>query len=227
MSKVFEGELIPYGSSIYETEMDYNTRIYRLVLDPTKRYVQHILATGASIPLNAPVGTLGNFDSTQPFNEANDNVNIRFDCVGMDYNDPISIFEFNQATVMLNPGMADGTRDQFYIQVPYQILSFFNMRGYPRIDLKTMELQWFVPYAMFNAYATQLRDFTSQTGMQDQTFLRYISPSQVRDYKQSLINLDATPANVLNGGLIKRAVNGEYTPEELDQISQAYFNRGQ
>lgn len=224
MSKVFEGELIPYGSSIYECELDYNTRIYRLVLDPTRRYVQHILATGASIPLNAPVGTLGNFDSSQPFNESNDNVNIRFDCVGMDYNDPISIYEFNAAVVIMNPGMSDQNRDQFYIKIPYQILSFFNMRGYPRIDLRTMELEWYVSYKMFSSYASQLKDFTSGNGMPNTTFLKYISPSQISDYRQSLSNLDATPANVLNGGLITRAVNGEYTSDELDQISQAYFS---
>jgi hypothetical protein len=119
MSKVFEGEMIPYGSSLYEFEIDYNTRITRLILDPTKRYVQHILSTGASFPLNAPVGAIGNFDSSQPFNDANDNVNIRFQCIGMDYNDPIQVTEFNQAVCEMNPGMADNVRDEYYIQIPY------------------------------------------------------------------------------------------------------------
>lgn len=224
MSKVFEGELIPYGSSIYENEIDYNTRIYRLVLDPTKRYVQHILATGAAFPLNAPIGALGNFDTSQPFNETNDNINIRFQCIGMDYNDPISIFEFNEAVCISNPGMRDGRRDSSYIKVPYQILSFFNMRGYPRIDLKTSELEWYVSYLMFNTYSKQLGEFTQGAGMRDTSFLNYISPGQSAQYATALKNLDATKNDVMDGGLIRRAVNGDYSSDELDQISQAYFS---
>ena len=223
-SKVFEGEMIPYGSSLYENEIDYNTRIYRLVLDPTKRYVQHILSTGASFPLNAPVGALGNFDHEQPFNESGDNVNIRFQCIGMDYNDPIQIQEFNTAVSIMNPGMDDAFRDQYYIKIPYQILSFFNMRGYPRIEKSTMELEWYVSYAMFQSYASQLADFANIQGMRNQTFLQYISASSVNDYKKALSDMDSSVPNATyNGGLVKRAVNGEFSQDELDQISQAYF----
>lgn len=221
-SKVFEGEMIPWGSSMYECEIDYNTRIYRLVLDPTRRYVQHLLATGASFPLNAPVGTLGNFDSSQPYNDANDNVQIRFQCIGMDYNDPVSIREFNDAVCIMNPGMANEYRDQYYIQIPYHVLSFFNMRGYPRIA-KDSELQWYISYAMFNAYSKQLKDQVAMQGVMDSTFLSYIGPGKSDQYRQSLKNLDALPTNVRNGGVLQRAMDGEYNEDELQQISKAYF----
>lgn len=227
-AKAFEGELIPYGSSLYELEIDYNTRIYRLILDPSKRYVQHILATGAAFPLNAPVGALGNFDSSQPFNDANDNVNIRFQCIGMDYNDPISISEFNQAVALMNPGMADNNRADYYIKIPYQVLSFFNMRGYPRIEPSTMELEWYVSYSMFASYASQLEQVSNMNGMRDTSFLRYISPSAQGNYKKSLAALDApNGTGSRDGGVVKRALNGEYSQDELDQIAQAYFARNQ
>lgn len=162
---VFEGEMMPYGDSVYEYEIDYNTRIWRLTMDPTNRYVTNILSTGASFPLNAPVGALGNFDSTQPYNDSQDNVTVRFQCIGMDYNEPIQIQEFNQLVQMFNPGMAPGARDQYYIQVPYEILSFFNMRGYPQINPADSELQWFIPYRMLDAYSNQLKAFTDMKGL--------------------------------------------------------------
>lgn len=223
-AKAFEGELIPYGSSMYELEIDYNTRITRLILDPTKRYVQHILSTGAAFPLNAPVGALGNFDSTQPFNDANDNVNIRFQCIGMDYNDPIQITEFNDAVCDLNPGMSDEFRDQYYIQIPYQVLSFFNMRGYPRISPVDSELQWYVSYSLFNSYASQLAAVSSMSGVRDLSFLKYISPDKGDAYRASLSALDNTPTGSINGGVVQTPVNGGMTQDDLDQIAQSFFS---
>jgi hypothetical protein len=227
MSKVFEGEMIPYGSSLYECEIDYNTRIYRLILDPSKRYVQHILSTGAAFPLNSPVGALGNFDSTQPFNDANDNVNIRFQCIGMDYNDPIQITEFNQAVAEMNPGMSDATRDEYYIQIPYQVLSFFNMRGYPRIEPSTMELQWYVSYSMFKSYAGQLADVSNINGMRNLAFLDYISPGQQQNYRNSLQQMETTPMGSRDGGLVAAPLNGEYSEEMIEQVSALFRNGGQ
>jgi hypothetical protein len=164
-AKVFEGELLPKGDSVYEYEIDYNTRIYRLAMDPTNRYVQHILATGAAFPLNVPVGMIGNFDSTQPYNDSQDNVNIRFQCIGMDFNDPILVHEFNKVVHLFNPGMKPSVRNQHYIQIPYEVIGFFNMRGYPQIDPTTMELQWWIPYRMFQSYLTQLQYFADLKGL--------------------------------------------------------------
>ena len=220
-AKAFEGELLPYGSSVFETEIDYNTRIYRLVLDQNKRYVQHIMSTGAAFPLNAPIGALGNFDSSQPFNDANDNVNIRFQCMGMDYNDPIQISEFNESVSDMNPGMADEFRDENYIAIPYQILSFFNMRGYPRINPKTMELEWYITYNMFKSYANQLMDIGKMNGVRDLSFLKYISSNQKSSYNQSLAQLNRVPMEVRNGGAIP-LINGTVTQDELDALAQAY-----
>lgn len=224
-AKAFEGELIPYGSSLYELEIDYNTRIYQLTLDPTRRYIQHLHSTGASFPLNAPVGAIGNYDHSQPFNDASDNVNIRFQCIGMEYNDPRQIEDFNNAVIEMNPGMSDENRDNYYIKIPYQILSFFNMRGYPRIG-RNMELEWYVSYSMFQSYAQQIADISSMNGMRDTSFLKYISSGQTDDYKKSLLQLDTPTNGVRDGGLIKRAVDGQYGQDELDQISQAFFAGG-
>lgn len=224
-SKVFEGELIPYGSSLYELEIDYNTKITRLVLDPTKRYVQHIFSTIA-YPISVPVGNIGNFDSSQPFNDANDNVNIRFQCIGMEYNDPIQIKEFNDSVCALNPGMDDESRDSLYIQIPYQILSFFNMRGYPRINPSDSELQWYVSYSLFRSYAGQLAQAASLNGMKDLSFLSYINPNQNGSYHAALNTLNNTPMQSLNGGIIRNALNGTSSIDEMNTISQALNTGG-
>jgi hypothetical protein len=49
-SLVYRGEIIPYPDALIANEIDYMTRIYRLVLDPSRRFVTKIACTGASYP---------------------------------------------------------------------------------------------------------------------------------------------------------------------------------
>lgn len=104
-SLVFEGILNPYIDMITENEIDYNTRIYRLVLDQQKRYVTYIGATGASYPINVPTGSLFDFNVDTPFNTRNTEINIRFKSMGFIAFEDILKLEFNKTTAMFNAGM--------------------------------------------------------------------------------------------------------------------------
>lgn len=102
---VFEGILNPYIDMITENEIDYNSRIYRLVLDQQKRYVSHIAATGASYPINVPTGSLFDFNVDTPFNTRNTEINIRFKSIGFIAFEDILKLEFNKTVAIFNAGM--------------------------------------------------------------------------------------------------------------------------
>lgn len=153
MAAVFEGTLVPYPDMIWENEIDYNTRIYRVVLDSTKTKVQKIAATGASFPLTSPTGAAFNFDSQQgPLNSSNDQITINFRCFGATYLDDILIDEFNRTVVLFNSNMADAVRTSKYTKVPMSALPIFNNTGYARIDPNTYELEWWVDNDQYNYF---------------------------------------------------------------------------
>jgi len=101
-SLVFEGILNPYLDMITENEIDYNTRIYRLILDQQKRYVTYIGATGASFPINVPTGNLFDYNVDTPFNTRNSEINIRFRSLGFTAFEDILKLEFNQTSAIFN-----------------------------------------------------------------------------------------------------------------------------
>ena len=102
---VFEGILNPYLDMITENEIDYNTRIYRIVLDQQKRYVTYIASTGASFPVNVPTGNLFDYNDESPYNTKNSEINIRFRCMGFIAFEDLLKLQFNKTVAMFNPGM--------------------------------------------------------------------------------------------------------------------------
>lgn len=148
MSAVFRGDMVPYPDFIAFNEIDYNTRIYRLVLDRSKRFVQKIACTGASFPKNNQLGAAFNFETSTPLNHSNDQLSVTFQCNGACYQDPIIVHEFNSVVKIFNPQMQ--TRAGMQLLQPNE-LQFFNNRGYPRIDPDSMELQWWVDSSEYSA----------------------------------------------------------------------------
>ena len=149
-SMVYQGVMVPYPDMIINNEIDYNTRIYRLVLDSTKTRVQKIAATGAAFPLNTPLGAAFNYEADRPVNNSNDQITINFRCMGAIYQDDILIYEFNRTNELFNDTMSDGKRERHYTKVPMQALGVFNNRGYPRINPDTYELEWWVDNDTYN-----------------------------------------------------------------------------
>jgi len=149
---VFEGKLVPYPDFLVKNEIDYNTRIYRLVLDQNKRFVQKIACTGASYPINVPIGNAFNFEVETPINEANKEITINFKSVGARYMDDIIVHDFNKVVGIFNSSMrlSDMSKSKNMVKVPIDELQVFNNRGYPRIDPDTKELQWYVDKDDYN-----------------------------------------------------------------------------
>ena len=102
---VTEGILSPYLDMITEQEIDYNTRIYRVVLDQQKRYVTDIACTGASFPANVPTGNLFDYNSDEPFITRNGEINLRFRSNGFLAFEDIVKYWFNSTVAIFNGEM--------------------------------------------------------------------------------------------------------------------------
>lgn len=162
MSAVYEGKILPYPDYIISNTIDYNTRIYRLVLDQNKRYVQKIAATGASHPIAIPIGSSFDYSNEKPYNDANHDIAIPFRCLGAIYNDDILFYTFNKTVSIFNPSMVT---KKGLTKVDPEHLDIFNNRGYPWIDVDTYELQWWVPTEMVTNRLEQYENFNTLMGL--------------------------------------------------------------
>lgn len=143
---VFEGMLSPYNDMIVENEIDYNTRIYRIILDETKTYVKKMSATGASMPVVDPVGKFFDYQRNENYNMQNKQISLRFESYGAEYNDDILALEFNLTGGIFNSEIRKmiAGKPHSLEKIPAGLLSMFNYRCYPYINLDTLELEWYV-----------------------------------------------------------------------------------
>lgn len=158
MSAVYIGEMTPYAENVIDNTIDYQTRIWRLVVDPTKRFIQKIACCGAAMPTNNPLGNAFNFEmeNNLPYNQANDQISITFNCVVAMYMYPKLINIFNRTSYIFNDALRPNNRKNHYIKVPFQLLDFFNNTGYPIINEGTYELEWWVPKDLYASKGAQV-----------------------------------------------------------------------
>ena len=156
---VFKGKLLPYPDFIVENEIDYCTRIYRITLDETRRYVVSIAAPGACFPISSSITQLFDYSHDKPYNDQNRELTVRFKCFGAQYFDPILVKEFNETVCIFNASMSDGSYEDInktngkdingprvtqMTQIPFSYLQYFKNRGYPRINPDTLELEYWI-----------------------------------------------------------------------------------
>lgn len=149
---VFEGLCVPYPDYITGGLIDYNTRIYRITLDPSKRYVSGIAASGASFPLSTPKGQQYDYNIDKPYNDANNQISIQFEANGAIWDDDILIYSFNSLVGAFHPLMRNQrVREANMRLVPYELAAYFNCRAYPRINPHTRMLEWWVTKEYYNS----------------------------------------------------------------------------
>lgn len=176
MSMVYQGRMLPYPDSEMLREVDYQTRIYRLVLDPSKRYVQKIAACGAAFPYSSALGQAFDFNTEAPFEQGRaQQISIPFKCFGAMYQDPILIQEFNDTVCMFNDSMVDGIRENRMIKIPPEDLNVENYYGYPRINIETNELEWWEFLDRYNQRISITADTRSRIG-------NWVPPAPIANY---------------------------------------------
>jgi len=146
MANVFNGNMAPYLDYIAQNRIDYNTRVYRIVLDTTRRFVKKIAATGVSFPTNDPTGKSFDFNDAVNYNDQTKNINVRFRSIGASYNDPRLYLEFNEVSAIFNPDIRNMLHGKSHNleKIPHQMLGMLNHRGYPIINIDTNELEWYI-----------------------------------------------------------------------------------
>ena len=150
-SNVYMGNMLARVINRIQRRKDYETGIYRLLTDPTGRFVTKYGKT-IGIPSNNNMGAAMNFDVRTPFVTDANQINIQFECEGAEYNDPIIIEEFNNTVCMFNPDMLPTPGLSEYVpigkdnmvKISRYELEIFNYYGYPYIDPITKELFWYV-----------------------------------------------------------------------------------
>ena len=75
--------------------------------------------------------------------------------MGVDYFDDILVKEFNEVVAIFNPDMEDDKRDSQMMPIPWSMIQALNHRGYPYINPKTSELEWYISLTDYSAMAQE------------------------------------------------------------------------
>ncbi len=152
---------IEYGTFVYDDTMqarlearlqryiDYQTRIYRIVLDENQQYVTRWATAIACMPTSYTIGSYYDYQNDQYHRNANKEISVSFDCVGIEYNDPICLTEFNQCTWGALRNEADIKKA--FTKIPLGDRPYFSRWSYPRVDPETREMQWWIESDIYTA----------------------------------------------------------------------------
>lgn len=144
------GGLFPYPKAAFYGVMDYFTRIERYKFDESGKFVVQWFHTGASFPTNLSIGAGFSYNREEAYETENKTFSVQFASVGAVYQDPIQLYEFNLRHERFNPNFADGIRHTHFKRIDYGDVPEFNYVGYPRINLTTHEMEWWVPNEVYD-----------------------------------------------------------------------------
>lgn len=162
IGNVRSGKMVPWPEEVIENRIDYQTGIWRMTLDPARKYIQKISRTIAT-PTAVPFGAAMDYSTDSPFNPTNaSQISIPFSCIGAEYNDPILFTEFNVLVCAHNIDMFGPNRDKLMLKIPIEELAYFNFYGYPRIDFRTAELEWYVYRSDYQDSLNRLKEVDQQ-----------------------------------------------------------------
>lgn len=137
--------MVPYMDLLMANELDYNTRVYVIVLGNETQKIQHISCTGASIITNAQVGNVYDITEGTPRSDNNDiSLTIHYD--GVMYDNALIMNDFNRVTAMFNPnarGLLTGG-DHSLVEVNPDTDINLRSKVIPLIDEVNGELRWFL-----------------------------------------------------------------------------------
>ncbi len=142
---VFVGNMDPYWDMCYLNEKDYETRVFRIVLDKSGRYLSRIASVTPGFIEGMSHGAFYDLDKSTPFVEGAEEITFRLSFPGSRYNDPEDIMAFNRITAIFNRDMLDETRRKKMVRVEYGHDFVYNKEeAYPWINLDTLEFEWWV-----------------------------------------------------------------------------------
>ena len=149
-------QMVKYPDYILSNRLDYNTRIYRLKMDTQCVKVTGIWCCGAAYPETVPSGNFYDFNKEAAYEDVEQDQSYSFKCFGSFSDEAILMDEFNKAGICFNSSMhprvlAQGPSVSKLVKIPPQYLNLFNNDGYPRINLFTRELEWYIEIETYQA----------------------------------------------------------------------------
>lgn len=132
----------PWPEYNFNGRLDYTSRIYRLIMDESRTYVEEMCATNYFIPQPPDLGPHFNFDAEQPKPFIGSTVDVELACTGAIYYDELLVNQFNRTVVLFNPAMHNSVRGKHMTYVPKKYHTVFSGKSYPFIEPNTKELQW-------------------------------------------------------------------------------------
>lgn len=143
-SLVYQGLMAPYPEHLLNNEIDYQARIYRFVLDESRRYVNNCSCCGAGFPTTLPDASKFDYSRSDPVQEGTKQLNISFKCFGAMYDDIWVVEAFNRTVASEYIKMDDSLRSNAMVKVDVRERHIYNYWAYPRVDPQTMEFEWWV-----------------------------------------------------------------------------------
>ncbi len=144
MSMVAEGKLVPYLDFFAEYELDYNTRIYRFILDHNRKKITKFYSCHAALPKGLDTGSPADLPGDKTYADSTETINVQFAADGVRMFDPIILSDFNAVVEIFNEQMREDYRYNTMTRVPEGLLKIFNFSGYPYVNMETSELEWWV-----------------------------------------------------------------------------------
>jgi len=166
MGNLALGTIIPTFKNMVNRRIDYNTRIYRLVMDRSRKYIEGMAMVGAAYPLNSPLAEKFNYNIETAITPDVNQVTVEFKAIGAYYNDPIVISQFNRTTTRFLPELAISANryspgennlsntNYPFTKLPDSMKSLF-VEAYPWIEEDKnaggrYELEWYVKTTDYN-----------------------------------------------------------------------------
>lgn len=155
-SYVYDGTIVPYREARVQRYIDYQTRIYRFVMDFSKRKILKWANCGVGFPTTNTDADSMDYDRKSNYNENTARMDQSFMCTGAEYNDPITLYEFNMAVMLMNPHMQPARRKKYMVKLEHGEKMYFNYLAYPFVNLSTNELEWYCHKAVYQYFKHHL-----------------------------------------------------------------------
>lgn len=156
------GLMLAYPEDIYERRINYTCSIYRLILDPSRRYVVKWAKATGCFPKSVPIGNIFNIAERENYLHASSQFTIPFQANKVEYMDPINFREFNSIITKYA-----GTNWAANRSVS-PVAANSNFAGIPHINTKPgglNELQfWCLPEELADPFQTTLSSIKNQVG---------------------------------------------------------------
>jgi hypothetical protein len=124
ISEVVSGDrqVSPRAWYLMGNRIDYDCRIYHLIMNKDSLFLEHIFATIQSIPTTYPAGALASIDNTSNSlrGEGQDDFTVQFSSAAQRQDEWGLINAFNEHSYLYNPNLMPNVRNQFYRELSTQ-----------------------------------------------------------------------------------------------------------